>query len=324
MAITGTAAGHPNIRATHGKTLELAREGEIGPRATCVVGVGARIDEQALARLHGRVELTLSAGGLEERVRGRLNPAFRPGDPLVARRAPAVTRDAFVIDADRGAAALARSFVAALADAGARVAVAVAPVDEPAPGVLVVHPEGVPAEPPAVAAALARGERVEIAADEEGRAAIRAAHEAGHTVIPAPGTSVGAAVRAAGGLAPGAEVITDVRAEQLERLLKATGAAWGAVVLDPGTPREEYLAWRRGRRLAIPGARGRSAAFAVEPGGAEALAAARRLAAAGASTRDVAQALRDAGLPRREAYGLALDFTAETSSVSRPEPRTSR
>jgi hypothetical protein len=49
------------------------------------------------------------------------------------------------------------------------------------------------------------------------------------------------------------------------------------------------------------------------------------MAAAGASTRDVARALQDdAGLPHRRAYELALDLTAETSSVSRPEPRTSR
>lgn len=345
MPITGTAAGHPNIRATHRKTLELVREEEIGPRATCVAGVAARLDEEALARLHGRVELTLAVGGVEERVRGRLNPAFRPGDPLVVRRAAAVTRDAFVIDADRGASALARSFVAALADAGARMAVTVRELeDSAAPGVLVVHADDASGVEVAmrtklrtvdIAEALERGERVEVAADAEGRSATRAAHEAGHTVIPAPGLPLSAAVRAVGALAPGTEVTTDVRAEQLERLLKATGAARGIVVLDPGTPREQYLPWRRGTKLEIPGARGRRAAFAVEAAGeaatagsgeaAQAIAAARALAAAGASTRDVARSLQqDAGLPRREAYELALGLTAETSSVSRPEPRTSR
>lgn len=340
MPITGTAAGHPNIRATHRKTLELTREAEIGERATCVVGVAARLDEEELARLHGRVELTLSAAGLEERVRGRLNPAFRPGDPLVVRRAPAVTRDALIVDADRAASALPRSFVAALTDPSARIAVSVEVAGETAPGVLVVHPPdlvdivrdiAVQDPPGEVAEALARGERVEIAADGDGRSAIRAALDAGHTVIPAPHVPLAAAVRAAGGLAADAEVTTDVPAGQLERRLKATGAARGAVVLDPGTPREQYLPWRRGERLDIPGARGRTAAFAVEAAGdgpavpPDALAAARALAAAGASTRDVAKALQErAGLPHRRAYGLALDLTAETSSVSRPEPRTSR
>jgi hypothetical protein len=332
MPITGSAAGHPNIRATHRKTLELTREAEIGERATCVVGVAAQLDEEALARLHGRVELTLSVAGLEERVRGRFNPAFRPGDPLVVRRAPAVTRDAVLIDADRGAAALSRSFVAVLADPAARIAVTMEELaDEAAPGVLVVHLVDVVRHidaqdrPGGIAEALARGERVEVAADEAGRSAIRAAHDAGHTVIPAPDLPLPAAVRAVGGLDPAAEVTTGVPAEQLERLLEATGAARGAIVLDPGTPREQYLPWRRGERLEIPGARGRRAAFAVEVDSSRDTGRAEALAAAGASTRDVAKALQeDARLPRRRAYELALDLTAETSSVSRPEPRTSR
>src|SRR5687767_9927 len=100
-AVTGEASGHPNVRATHRKTLELARALDTTARAACVVGVGVRIDEPALAGLHGLVALTLTAGGLSETVRGRLNPAFRPGDPLVVRRARAVTRDAVIVAADR-------------------------------------------------------------------------------------------------------------------------------------------------------------------------------------------------------------------------------
>lgn len=330
MSITGTAAGHPNIRATHGKTLELAREQQIGPRATCVVAVATRLDDGALVELHGRVELTLAAGAAEERVRGRLNPAFQPGDPLIVRRADAVTRDALVVGADRSAADLSRSFVAELAQPGARVDVRVETLaGEPGPGVLVVRsaePASAPVDPAAVAEALAAGGRVEIAADEGGRRAIRAAHDAGHTVIPAPGLPLPVALSAVGGLAAGAELITGVQADQLERRLKATGAGRGAVVLDPGTPREQYLPWCRGHRLEIPGARGRTAAFATEAydaaTGSERAAA---MAAGGASTRDVAQVLReDAGLPRRRAYELALSLTAEMSSVSRREPRTSR
>jgi hypothetical protein len=344
--LSGTAAGHPSIRATHAKTLELVREGEITERATCVVGVAAAIDEDALASLHGRVELTIEAGGRAERVRGRLNPAFRPGDPLVVRRAPAVTRDALVIDADRAAADLPRSFVAALRAPAAQIAVSIEPLaGEPGPGVLVVQPAGtsdlvdiephIPAQsrPVAqkdVAAALSAGERVtltaDLAADAEARAAIHAAHDAGHTVLPAHDLALSAAVRAVAGLPPTTEVTTDLRAEALSsRLAAVDPPARGAVVLDPGTPREQYLPWRSGQRLEIPGARGRTAAFAVAPvDTTAAIDTARALAAAGASTRDVARPLQDAGLPHRRAYALALDLTADTSSVSRPEPRTSR
>jgi hypothetical protein len=60
------------------------------------------------------------------------------------------------------------------------------------------------------------------------------------------------------------------------------------------------------------------------PDEAAAIERARGQATSGASTREVADALRAGGLPRRRAYELALDLTADTSSVSRPDPRTSR
>ena len=353
--MTGTAAGHRNIRATHRKTLELTREPEIGPRATCVVAVGAELDEPSALGLRGRVELTLAVGGLREAVRGRINPAFQPGDPLIARRADAVTRDALVIDADRAAADLPRPFVAALADPAARVAVTVTELpDQPAPGCLIVAPRqlgrvdrdmGGKNDPVAdlrvrsplgdaaaarAVEALGRGQRVELiadfAADPRAGGLVRRAWDDGHDVLPAAQLPVIDAVLAAAGLPRAAEttVATNVPAEHLDRELRVTGATHGAVVLDHGTPREQYVAWRAGERLAIPGVRGRTAAFAVHRS-AGSTERARALAAAGASTRDVARALREeTGLPHRRAYELALDLTAETSNVSRPEPRTSR
>ena len=342
MVVTGEAAGHPNVRATHSKTLELARDAEITARATCVVGVAARLDEDALAGLHGRVELTLSVGRESETVAGRLNPAFRPGDPLVVRRAPAVTRDAVIVDADRAAADLARPFVALLADATTRIAMRVGPVaGAPAPGVLVVRPgenRDVIEVCSAIRGKTQSGRKIEVAVDlreREVRHAIHAAHDAGATVLPAPGLSLAEAVRVVGGLSPDTEVVTDVPAEalakRLERAARA-GATRGAIVLDPGTPREEFLGWRPGAKPRIPGARGRRAAFAVAAGPSattagpdpDGMARATSLAAAGRSTKDVAAALREAGMARRPAYELALELTASTSTVSRPEPRTSR
>ena len=40
-SVTVTAVGHPSIRVSHAKTLELTAEAEITPRATCVAGVSA-------------------------------------------------------------------------------------------------------------------------------------------------------------------------------------------------------------------------------------------------------------------------------------------
>jgi hypothetical protein len=236
-AVTGAAAGHPSIRATHRKTLELTRDQEITERATCVVGVATRLDEDALAELHGAVALTLATGDESVTVRGRLNPAFQPGDPLVARRAPDVTRNAVIVEADTAAEDLPRSFVERLAQPGVDIAVTVVELpDEPAPGVLVATG----ADPGAVAAA----------------------HDAGHSVLPHPSLEGVAAVLAVAG-APGAEVVEDLPAERVAKLLRRSGAERAVIALDQGTPREQFLPWRAGETPDIPGARGRRATVAI-------------------------------------------------------------
>lgn len=235
--VTGTAAGHPSIRATHRKTLELTRDPDITERATCVVGVAADLDEAALAELHGRVALTLTVGGESVTVRGRLNPAFRPGDPLVVRRAPDVARNAVIVDADTTAADLPREFAARLAERGAEIAVALEELaGEPAPEVLV--------------------------ATGTDPAAVAAAHTAGHTVLPADGLPPRAAVLAVAG-DPDAELHEDLPAEAVAKLLRRSGASRAVIALDQGTPREQYLPWRAGETPSIPGARGRRATIAL-------------------------------------------------------------
>lgn len=212
--MTARAFGHAAIQARHGKTLELTRDREIGPRATCVVAVGADLDEHAAAALRGRVQLTIAAGGRCATVTGRLNPAFRPGDPLVVRRDPAVTRDALVVDADGAAADLDRALVVELSRPGADVTLDLDEVCGAVPGVLVVDPGAlwrvqVPAvdgEPDLRVAApvdgraceealdaLDRGGHVRLQAaphgDPAAMALVAAAHDRGHTVLPTPGLS---------------------------------------------------------------------------------------------------------------------------------------
>ena len=55
--------GHPNVTATHDKTIELTRDPEISRRATCVLGVASDHDDRALLALRGRVEVTLECDG---------------------------------------------------------------------------------------------------------------------------------------------------------------------------------------------------------------------------------------------------------------------
>ena len=124
------------------------------------------------------------------------------------------------------------------------------------------------------------------------------------------------------------------------------GADSGVISLDVGTLREQHLPWRAGSELQIPGGRTRRAivvAYAESTGDGPLAAApssaaelsldpalasfASEMLAQGASTRDVAHALQQAtGLKRSIAYEavLSLQRRAQTSSVERRDPRTSR
>jgi len=235
---TGTARGHLAVTATHAKTLEVVRESEIGPRASCVVAVAARIDEAAVAHLRGRVELTIQAGSRSDTIRGRVNPAFCPGDPLVIRRASAITRDALLVDAERGAGELDRGLVAELKRPDTAVKLTFRELAERGGGVLVVDPGEVwgraagvnelhaadlslcsPLDRDAVAVieqALDRGHRVGLCAqlhsDADAVAVVARAHDTGHTVLPAPGLPPLASSLAAAGVSIAGLSIVDGRA----------------------------------------------------------------------------------------------------------------
>ncbi|MGP1255937.1 MAG: DUF371 domain-containing protein [Kiloniellales bacterium] len=120
--LTLTASGHPNIKASHAKTLELLPEAEVSPRGTCVLGVGLQGDLEALARLRGDIEIVMTCGGRQEQVRATLSPTWLHCEPLILRRRQTpLARRTLGFAADKGAADLDRGFVAALAEVSARV-----------------------------------------------------------------------------------------------------------------------------------------------------------------------------------------------------------
>jgi hypothetical protein len=212
--VTIIGRGHAAITASHAKTVELAAEPEIGPRATCVAAVDARVESGDLLGLRGWIDLMIEAGGVTEVVRGHANPAFAPGDRLVVRQAPAPVLDALLVEADRGAADLDRRLVAALADPGATVTVTLSPAQDErgGRGALIVSP-GAPWSSPAAAPsrpvemslrsplspedveaathALDDAEYVSLdgnlAGDPAAVALVQAAWNGGHHVLPAAG-----------------------------------------------------------------------------------------------------------------------------------------
>jgi hypothetical protein len=111
MQVIFTCQGHPNIRATHRKTLEFTRDATIGERATCIVGVRANFDPAQIKRLRGSIRITMQAGEYEDSVRAVVNPAFNHEHEIVFRKSEAATSRTLGIALDRGARDLNRKLI---------------------------------------------------------------------------------------------------------------------------------------------------------------------------------------------------------------------
>lgn len=130
-----TAQGHPAIRATHGKTLELTAEPAISERATCVVGVAAGLPAGPVA---GPIRLILSAAGETVSCRVIGNSAWWPATgSAVIRRSGQRLPDTFATDAELAASDLPRSLARALATPAATLTVLAERAPGPAGGTLV-------------------------------------------------------------------------------------------------------------------------------------------------------------------------------------------
>jgi 16S rRNA (cytidine1402-2'-O)-methyltransferase len=117
--------GHPNIRATHAKTIELTGDTDVTLAGTCIVGVAAQADSDALLALRGPVVVRLACGGIEDRVRARIDPTYRRSAPLILRCYDKPQPRTLCIAADKGAAALDRDLVEELRRPGAELVVTI-------------------------------------------------------------------------------------------------------------------------------------------------------------------------------------------------------
>lgn len=112
--VTFTCRGHPAIRASHHKTLELTRDVDITERASCVVGVGGDWDDRALRSLGGRVEVELRVGDDVATFEADVSGAAVDHRALVFRRGPELAEKTFGFFSTSSAADLPRPLVAAL------------------------------------------------------------------------------------------------------------------------------------------------------------------------------------------------------------------
>ncbi len=136
MEVAFTCSGHPNIRATHAKTLELTRDPDVTQRGTCIVGTASTHDPADLRRLRGRVTVDLAVGDHVQRFEALLSPFFLDDDSLVFRRGPILRQRTFAGEATAAAADLDRDLVHLLGAPGAELRVTLTSDDRPGPGVL--------------------------------------------------------------------------------------------------------------------------------------------------------------------------------------------
>jgi len=132
--------GHENIRGVHRKSIELTRAKEITQRATCILGVDADFDADALKRLRGRMRIELRVGELVDTFTAVASPFFQDAEGLVLRKSDQQQGRTFAFRSSKGALDLDRKLVAALADPAAELVVTIEPLggDETSTGVLFV------------------------------------------------------------------------------------------------------------------------------------------------------------------------------------------
>src|SRR5690606_35570524 len=110
-AVTFRFRGHPGVRASHVKTLEFKRSGDVSPRETCVLGTDADWDPAAVKALRGRVRVTVEVGDAAESFEASVCPACQSAERMVFRRSRHPSPETLGTDATLGAAGLSRDLV---------------------------------------------------------------------------------------------------------------------------------------------------------------------------------------------------------------------
>jgi 16S rRNA (cytidine1402-2'-O)-methyltransferase len=139
VSVSFVCRGHPNVTATHDKTVEITRDADISRRATCVIGVASAHDDLALLALRGEVEVTLECGGVRDSFVAAVSPFFLGDSSLVFRRGAGLRGRTIAFDATKTAATLDRELVGRLRSSESELRVTISAVEsEPVIGALFV------------------------------------------------------------------------------------------------------------------------------------------------------------------------------------------
>ncbi len=129
------AKGHPNIRATHGTTVEITKEKHVTVRGDCVIAVAASKAAQdlhpdfkrALQTSGARVLIEIVAGSEREAIKAFGSPKLTLEHPtdLVVRKSDYVCERTLAIKADKAACDLSRSLLPYLKDPHRKVTITI-------------------------------------------------------------------------------------------------------------------------------------------------------------------------------------------------------
>ena len=189
--------GHPAIRATHGKTLEIVTGPDLTERGTCVVAVDAT---GPTARIAGPVRVTISVGGHSFALTALANSAWDPSGPAVIRRSPLRLPGTLATRASAAAADLPRDLATALREPSTEVVVELEPISGEEPTVVLFALDPAAPDDPRLAPELAAADLV-VAEDE------RAATLLGERVAHGPVAVTGRVLVVAARDLPGATVV---------------------------------------------------------------------------------------------------------------------
>ena len=218
MRIVGR--GHPAIRATHHKTLELTRDTDITERATCIVAVGVA---EAWTPMAGDVRITITTAGTSFSFAARANSSWNPAGTAIIRRSPFRLPDTFATHASAAAHDLPRELAGAMRDPDVVVETAIERVGGRRCAVLFAVDPSTRPDDPRLRAELAAADLV-IAEDED------AARLVGQRVAHGPVAIDGRVLVLAARDLPGAGVVdalpdADVETVGLQPALSAAAAS---------------------------------------------------------------------------------------------------
>lgn len=108
--------GHPNIKATHVKTLEFTKDDFLTERGDCIIGIKSNFDSNKLKQFSGKIKIICEIENedgaiLTSEFKSKVSEDFSSEDELVFRKSGFKSDRTFGVGLNRGANRLDREIV---------------------------------------------------------------------------------------------------------------------------------------------------------------------------------------------------------------------